>query len=78
MMKKEEILKVLKDLNNNFGPEEDVISIEINKIKYNISIEKLKTRYPGIEVSEIHKIFKTHDMELPEIMPQVKGLKNTS
>ena len=67
MIKKEEILNVLKDLNNNFGPEEDVISIEINNIKYNISIDKLKTKYPSIEISEIHQIFKENDLELPEV-----------
>ena len=71
-MKKDEILSVIKELNNNFGPDDEILTIEINEIKYNISIIKLKRRFPNIEISEVRNIFGQNHLELPEIKPNLK------
>ena len=74
-MDKDEILKVFKDLNNNFGPEDEVLSIDVNGVKYNLSIEKLKSRYPEIKIEQVRKIFNKSDLELPEVKPSLKRNK---
>ena len=72
-MNKDEILKVFKELNNNFGPEDEILSIDVNGVKYNLSIEKLKSYYPKLSIEQIRKIFEKNDLELPEVKPSLKS-----